>query len=78
MPHCQTYSIVPQDVSGWVCLLQKGIKSWDEQAAVAYEHRWEFRCAPILAGSPRPHPSLAGPMGLLLPLLALPESLAPL
>ena len=24
--------------------LQKGIKSWEEQAAVAYEHRWDFRC----------------------------------
>ena len=38
---------VPQTVIGWVCLLQKGIKTWDEQAAVAYEHRWEFRWALI-------------------------------
>ena len=26
--------------------MQKGIKSWEEQAAVAYEHRWEFRYGP--------------------------------
>ncbi|CAK0787852.1 hypothetical protein CVIRNUC_011074 [Coccomyxa viridis] len=40
-------------------LKKKGIKSWDEQAAIAYEHRWEFRsfggvsyalgCVPILS-----------------------------
>lgn len=40
-------------------LIKKGIKSWDEQAAVAYEHRWEFRsfggvsyalgCVPVLS-----------------------------
>ena len=31
----------------WV--LQKGIKSPEEQAAIAYEHRWEFRSFGITA-----------------------------
>lgn len=25
------------------CELQKGIKDWREEAAIAYEHRWGFR-----------------------------------
>ena len=39
----QGKNAISQDVIGLMCLLQKGIKNWDEQAAVAYEHRWEFR-----------------------------------